>query len=179
MDEIEAGFAKIVEKIEQAQKAAVPLAETIRAHDAALLERMIKTALPVVRKIGFPLLQKAKQDTKGEPYDAGYYSMKMIILGKSEPAPFRPDNAAKKIDDQFCVLSEEGILYELMYSTDGFVMDSYLNPLDAKTALDIYGYDVMYMLYKAMHDYLKGEESLVAALDATLAYVFAEKSVPP
>jgi hypothetical protein len=76
--------------------------------------------------------------------------------------------------DQFCVLSEEGRFYELMYSSDGFLTDSYLDPLDAKTVLELYRYDAMIMLYTAMRDYLKGEEALVQALEKTISYVFAQ-----
>jgi hypothetical protein len=118
------------------------------------------------------LLKKGKQDTKGEIYDPQYYPQKMIILGKAETAGFRPDNPQMPVTDQFCVLSEDGDFFELMYSFDGFLTDSYLNPLDAKRAIDQYGYDIMVMLYTAMHDYLKGEEVLVQALDTVIGYIF-------
>lgn len=175
MDEIEAGFIRIIEKIQKAQDKKQELGETVRMNDALLLGRMATTAIPVVKSIGITMLQKGKQGNDGKLYDTRYYEKKMIILGKSDPSPFRPDNPAKKVVDQFCLLDEEGKFHELMYSMDGFVTDSYLNPLDPKTALDVYGYDVMYMLYKAMQDYLAGEEALIAALDATIAFVFVEK----
>ena len=79
------------------------------------------------------------------------------------------------ITDQFCVMSDEGKFFELMYSFDGFLHDSYLNPIDTKTAIDHYGYDIMFMLYRAMHDYLKGEEALVEALEKVMGYIFAQK----
>jgi hypothetical protein len=174
-DEIETGFARIVEKIQIVQERKKQLSDTVRANDAALLERMAGTAVPVVKSIGIALLEKGKQGNDGELYDSKYYEKKMIILGKSDPSPFRPDDPSKKVVDQFCLLAEDGKFYEIMYSTDGFVTDSYLNSLDGRTALDVYGYDIMYMLYKALHDYLKGEEALIAALDAAIAYTFAEK----
>jgi len=96
----------------------------------------------------------------------------MIVLGKTDPAGYRPDNMSKKVDDQFCVLSEDGKFYELMFSFDGFIVDSYANPISPKDALDRYGYEPMYMLYQALHDYLKGQEDLVAALKLVLAFVF-------
>ncbi len=100
----------------------------------------------------------------------------MIILGKAaKPAAFRPDNAQKQITDQFCVLSEDGQFFELMYSFDGFLTDSYLNPIDTNTAIDHYGYDIMFMLYRAMHDYLKGEEALIESLEKVIDYIFAPK----
>jgi hypothetical protein len=177
-DEIEAGFTRIIEKIQKAQDAKQARADTIMAHESDLLERMAAAAAPVVKSIGIAMLEKGKQGNDGELYDTKYYDKKMLILGKSDPSPFRPDNPAKKVIDQFCLLAEDGKFYELMYSTDGFITDSYLNSLDGKTALDAYGYEVMYMLYKAMLDYLDGEESLIAALDATLAFVFASKQSP-
>jgi hypothetical protein len=97
----------------------------------------------------------------------------MIILGKAEKASVRPDNPRMEVTDQFCVLTEDGDFFELMYSFDGFLTDSYLNPLDAKRAIDQYGYDILFMLYQAMHDYLKGEEALVQALDKVVAFIFA------
>ena len=60
-----------------------------------------------------------------------------------------------------------------MYSFDGFLTDSYLNQIDAKRAISRYGYDIMFMLYRAMHDYLKGEEDLIAVLEKTIGYIFA------
>jgi hypothetical protein len=172
MDEIEAGFQEILQKIEDIRGKESTLAEAIKKNDAALLDRMAQSAIPVVQSIGFAMLQKGKQDTKGEMYDANYYPKKMILLGKSDPSQYRPDDVSKKVTDQFCVLSEEGKFFELMYSTDGFVTDSYLNPLDPVAVLETYGYDAMYMLYQAMHDYLKGEEALVEALEKIISYIF-------
>jgi hypothetical protein len=178
MDEIEKGFEKLKEKIDQLtalQEKGKTLSEKVRAGDAKLLEKMAKSAEPVVTKIGLNMLKKGKQDTKGEIYDPQYYSGKMIILGKTEPAPCRPDNPAMQVVDQFCVLSEEGDFFELMYSFDGFLTDSYLNPITAKQAIDRYGYDIMFMLYRALRDYLNGEEELVDALEKVIGYVFAGK----
>ncbi|MFZ0006383.1 MAG: hypothetical protein WCC86_04670 [Methanoregula sp.] len=175
MDEIEAGFKKITEKIEEMKKTDARLSEEIRSHDGDLLGRMGTMAKPVVKSVGLNLLKIGKQDTKNELYDANYYTEKMIILGKTEPALFRPDDPAKKITDQFCVLTEKGKLFELMYSSDGFITDSYLNPIDPKSAIDEYGYDVMFMLYQGMHDYMKSEEDLISALEKVIGFVFATK----
>jgi hypothetical protein len=177
MDEIEAGLKKLEQKIEELEKLQAKgdtLSQEIRDHDSELLARMAKSAVPVVKIVGLNMLRMGKQDTKGEIYDPAYYSQKMIILGKAaEPAAFRPDNAQKQVTDQFCVLSEEGKFFELMYSFDGFLTDSYLNPIDSKTAIEHYGYDILFMLYRAMHDYLKGEEALVEALENVIGYIFA------
>jgi hypothetical protein len=175
MDEIETGFDKLIEKIEANRGKTTELSAKIKENDAKLLARMAKSAIPVVKTVGLDMLKMGKQDTKGEIYDPMYYPRKMIILGKSEPAAYRPDNPQKQITDQFCVLSDEGKIFELMYSFDGFLTDSYLNPIDAKTALDHYGYDIQFMLYRALHDYLEGEEALIDALDKVIGYVFAKK----
>jgi hypothetical protein len=176
MDEIEAGYKKIEQKIQELQEKSDSLSKEIRDHDAELLARMAKSAVPVVRVVGLNMLKKGKQDTKGEIYDPAYFPGKMIILGKAiKPAESRPDNPQMPVTDQFCVMSEEGKFFELMYSFDGFLHDSFLNPIDAKTAIDHYGYDIMFMLYRAMHDYMKGEEALVEALEKVLGYVFAQK----
>jgi hypothetical protein len=173
MDEIEAGFEKLLEKIEDLKKKDTSLSETVKKQEARLLMRMANSAVPVVKSVGLNMLKMGKQDTKGEIYDPMYYPQKMIILGKTEPATARPDNPQKKITDQFCVLTEDGDFFELMYSFDGFLTDSYLNPIDAKNAIEQYGYDIMFMLYSAMHDYLKGEEILIGALDKVIGYIFA------
>ena len=176
MDEIEAGYKKIEQKIQELQEKSDSLSKEIRDHDAELLARMAKSAVPVVRVVGLNMLKKGKQDTKGEIYDPAYFPGKMIILGKAvKPAESRPDNPQMPVTDQFCVMSEEGKFFELMYSFDGFLHDSFLNPIDTKTAIDHYGYDIMFMLYRAMHDYLKGEEALVEALEKVIGYVFVQK----
>ncbi len=178
MDEIETGFTKIMEKVDELKRNEGTLVGTIRKNDAKLLGRMADSAVPVVKAVGMNMLKKGKQDTKGEIYDPQYYPQKMIILGKAETAGVRPDNPQVQVTDQFCVLTEDGDFFELMYSFDGFLTDSYLNPLDAKRAIDLYGYDIMVMLYTAMHDYLKGEETLLQALDTVIGYIFARAPQP-
>lgn len=172
MDEIETGFTKIMEKIEELNMAKGTLSDTVRKNDAKLLSRMADSATPVVKIVGLNMLKKGKQDTKGEIYDPQYYPQKMIILGKAETATVRPDNPQMPVTDQFCVLAEDGEFFELMYSFDGFLTDSFLNPLDTRKAIDQYGYDIMFMLYRAMHDYLKGEEELVKSLESVVSYIF-------
>jgi hypothetical protein len=175
MDEIESGFQKIMQKIDEMKKTDATLSDTIRKHDGDLLGRMAVTAIPVVKSVGINMLKIGKQDTKNELYDPQYYTEKMIILGKAEPAAFRPDNVSKKVTDQFCILSEDGKFFELMYSTDGFITDSFLNPIDPHAAIDVYGYDIMFMLYQAMHDYMTSEKELIAALEKVVGYVFSQK----
>ena len=177
MDEIEAGFEKLIEKIEETRGKSAELSAQVKENDAKLLTRMTKSAVPVIKTIGLNMLKMGKMDTKGELYDPMYYPRKMIILGKTDPAAFRPDSPDKQVTDQFCVLSDEGKLFELMYSFDGFLTDSYLNPIDAKTAIDHYGYDVLFMLYRALSDYLKGEEELIESARQSDRVCFCQKSV--
>ena len=172
MDEVEAGFQKITERIQAGEREVQSLSEQLKAEDAALLGRMIRLATPLVSTIGILMLKRGKQDTKGELYDTAFHRKKMIVLGKTDPAEFRPDASGKKVDDQFCVLSEDGKLNEVMFSFDGFIVDSHVQPITPGEALDRYGYEVLYMLYHALHDYLKGSESLIAALKQTLEFVF-------
>ena len=171
MDIIEKGFDQLLEMMEEMNRKSTPLSAEVKGKAAPLLAKMGKTTVPVIQRIGMTMVDRAKLDSKGEPYDAQYYSRKMIILGKTEPAPYRPDDASKKVTDQFCVLSDEGKFYEIMYSSNGFLLDSYLNPLTADQVLDIYGLEIMFMLYRAMKDYLKDQQDLVEALGRVLDYI--------
>ena len=67
MDEIEAGFKKIMQKIEDMKKTDATLSEQVKAHDGELLGRMAAMAKPVVKSVGLNLLKIGKQDTKNEP----------------------------------------------------------------------------------------------------------------
>ena len=174
-DIIEAGFQKLTEKIQEKEKEREKLSEEVRKNDAELLARMAALTAPIIGKIGLNMLYKGKQDSKGELYDTAFHPNKMIVLGKTEPVKFRPDDISKPVSDQFCVLSEDGAFYELMYTSDQFGVDSYLNPLTPAEAIQVYGYEVMFMLYRAMRDYLKGQEDLVAALEMTMAFVFPKE----
>lgn len=173
MDEIvEQGFNRFQTLISEAKKKQDEKSRELISQDAALLTRMIETVAPVVQEVGSAYLLKAKQDTKGELYDQKYYDEKMIVLGKTDsPLELRPDDPKKKVTQQFCVLSEKGGLYELMFSNDGFVVDTYASPLTPEDALEFYGYDIIYMLYSAMRDYYLAEEEVLAAMDLTLGYI--------
>jgi hypothetical protein len=175
MDEIEAGYAALIRTIGEAQKEKEKFAGELAGQEGALLARMVGMAAPLVGQIGMNLLKKGRQDQNGEIFNAEYYRERMIVLGKTEPMPYRPDNPAKKVDDQFCALNEKGELVELMYSADGQTVDSYACPLDPEDAFGIYGYEVMLMLYQALREYLKGEEELVAALGTTVEFLRNEK----
>jgi hypothetical protein len=178
MDEIEKGFDLIFEQIEELNKGKEEKAGQILEGKAKLLEKMAEKSAPIVARIGLSMVNRAKLDSKGEPYNAEYYPQKMLILGKTEPAKFRPDDVSKAVADQFCVLSEEGKFYELMYSASPIFMDSFLNLLTPEQVLDIYGLEIMFMLYRAMRDYLEQSRDLVEALGKTIVFVFGELSLP-
>ncbi len=178
MDEIEAGFSLLVERVTDMDRKADDLKKEILRQDGALLGRMATVAAPVVKKIGLALLRQGKQDLKGELYDASFYDRRMIVLGKTDPVPHRPDNPGKAVTDQFCVLSESGTFYELMYSTDGFIVDSYLNAISSGEAIDLYTHEVVLMLYRALRDYLSEQEDLLAALEKTLAFIQGPAPAP-
>lgn len=173
MDEIvEQGLDRLQTLITETKQKQDERACELLKQDALLLSRMIDTVAPIAQEIGSEFLLKAKQDTKGELYDQKYYNEKMLILGKTDsPAEYRPDDPKKKVTQQFCVLSEKGTLYELMFSNDGFVVDTYASPLTPEDALEFYGYDILYMLYSAMRDYYLAEEDVLAALDIALGYI--------
>lgn len=169
---VEQGFERLLDVIKEAKEKQQEIAEMIIKEDKALLEKMLSAVVPVVQAAGSLFMQRAKQDTKGDLYDQMYYSDKMIILGKTEtPASFRPDDPKKQVTQQFCVASEKGELFELMFSNDGFVVDTYASPLSAEDALVFYGYDILYMLYSAIRDYALAEEDLLDALDLTLGFL--------
>lgn len=173
-DLIEKGYYILVDRINEAQRKAEKLAEQVNKDKIALLSRMAEKTAPIIAKIGLSLLKKGKQDTKGEIYDPEYFREKMIVLGKTSPAPHRPDNPSMPVVDQFCVLSENGKFYELMYSFDGFLTDSYLNSIAPEEVLRIYGEEPLVMLYHAMKDYMKNQEELVAALQKVLDFILGK-----
>ncbi len=169
---VEQGFDRLLDVIKETKAKQQDTAELIIHEDKVLLEKMLSAVVPVVEAAGSVFLQMAKQDTKGDLYDQVYYSDKMIILGKTEqPASFRPDDPKKKVTQQFCVVSEKGELFELMFSNDGFVVDTYASPLSAEDALAFYGYDILYMLYSAIREYALAEEDVLEALSLTLGYL--------
>jgi hypothetical protein len=172
MDVVEQGYETLLERIRELKEKKGELADDVKKNEAGLLERMATSAKPLISQMGLNMLSKGKKDGKGEIYDANYYEKRMFILGKTDPVPFRPDALEKKVESQYCVIGEDGQLYELMYSHDELLIDSYLNPLQAREAIELYGYDVLFMLYRALREYMKEEEELVRALGRTLEYVF-------
>jgi len=177
MDQIiEDGFIRLTETIQEFGKRKEELDSAIRSDLSSLLSKMAALAVPLVGSLGNVFLEKSKQDAKGELYNTVHYNSKMIVLGRTdEPVPFRPDDINKRVVKQFCVLSEDGSIAELMYSDDGFIIDSYLNHLTPEEAIDLYGPDIIYMLFYAVREYGSMEEELVQALEITLAFIQQKK----
>lgn len=175
MDAIEKGFDALLTKVQKYDEKKEKLKGAVAKEEALLLARMGVETGPVISKIGLVMLERGKQDNAGELYDTKFYQEKMIVLGKTDPVEFRPDDISKKVTDQFCVLSEEGKFYELMYSSDGFIVDSYRNLIDPGEALEIYGYEIMFMLYRAMRDYLTAEKELVDALQKVIDFLHPQE----
>jgi len=171
-DVVEKGFKRLEVIIGETKDKQKELAEEVKQNETALLTRMASSVGLVVQEIGQEFLQKAKVDQKVELYDQVYYPDKMIILGKSAtPEAFRPDNPTKKVTHQYCVLSAAGNLFELMYSNDGFIIDTYASQLTPEDAIYFYGYDIIYMLYSAMRDYSLAQQDILDAMNITLGYI--------
>jgi len=171
-DVVEKGFERLEVIIAETKDKQKELAEEVKQKASELLAKMAASVGLVVQEIGQEFLQRAKVDQKGELYDQVYYPDKMIILGKSAtPEAFRPDNPTKKVTNQYCVLSAAGNLFELMYSNDGFIIDTYASPLTPEDAIYFYGYDIIYMLYGAMRDYALAQQDLIDAINITLGYI--------
>lgn len=170
---IKEGYARLLETLDELQAKKEESASKVQESMGALLTQMATDTAPVVGRIGLDLLWRARREASGELYDQEYYDKKMIILGKTDPLPYRPDDPTKPIDTQICVLGEDGNLFEVMYTTTEIRIDSYLAPLAPEEAFDLYGYDVVVMLYRALYEYTEKEEELTAALARTLEYIIS------
>jgi hypothetical protein len=171
-DVVITGYNRLIELIRETDQSIDCNAQVIRSRDAELLGRMGEITAPVIKNVGITILEKGKKDNQGEIYDAKHYGSRVFILGKSnELAPYRPDDMNRPVIDQFCLLSEDGKFYEVMYSMDDLVIDSYLGELTPHQVLDLYGYDAVYMLYKGMKQYLEGQDALMSGLDVTVQFL--------
>lgn len=170
-EEIERGLAALEERIDEHRRAIAEGREGVEASEPALLDRMARMAAAIVPTAGLEVMSRGMVDGAGEMFDQAYYPGRMLILGRTDPMPFRPDNPEKSVTDQFCVLQEDGTLAELMYSTDTVLVDSLLAPIAPEDALGIYGPELLYMLHRALQDYLQGQEELLAALRVTLEFI--------
>jgi hypothetical protein len=173
-DVIEQGYMQLVAATRETAGEKEKLTDEMKTQRAALLARMAAETAPLVPQIGLSMLYRARIDINRELYDPEYYPEKMILLGKTEPMPYRPDDMTKKVDTQLCVFSEDGSFSELMYSTTEIRIDSYREKLTPESALEIYGNEILFMLYRAMREYLQKEKDLVDALGKTLEYIASE-----
>jgi hypothetical protein len=171
IDEIERGFVALEERISANRDAIAEATYAVEKDEAALLARMAASAAAIVPVAGLEVMARGKVDGAGEMYDQGYYPGKMLLLARTEPMPVRPDNPEKAVTDQFCVLREDGTLAELMYSNDTVLVDSLLEPIAPEDALGVYGPELLAMLYRALRQYLDGQEVLLEALKVTLEYL--------
>lgn len=171
MDIIEEGYKTAVEKSKEYKQQISDLAAEAVGETATLLKKMADLARPIVPEAGLQMMTRGKQDGKGELYDTVYYEQKFLLLGKTEPMPYRPDDIEKKVDNQYCVLGEDGVFYELMYSANGFLIDSYQREISPDDIIDLYGFDIIVMLYKAIEEYVTDQKELVDALEKVIAFI--------
>lgn len=170
-DEIDRGFAALEALIRSNAEAINEESGRVRQDEAALLARMGATAARIVPIAGLEVMARGKVDGSGELFDQAYFPQRMLLLARGEPMAFRPDDPGKAVTDQFCVLRHDGTFAELMYSNDTVLVDSYLAPISAEEALGIYGPELLVMLYRALRQYLEGQEALLAALRTTLEFI--------
>ncbi len=166
------GYTRLIELIQTADTGIDSFSEEIRRKDADMLEGMGRLTAPVISNAGIMLMEKGKKDNQGEMYDTRHYPFRVFVLGKStDLAPYRPDDMNKAVIDQFCLLSEDGRFYEIMYSADDLIIDSYLGEISARQVIDLYGYEAVYMLYKGMKEYLEGQEELLTGLETAIRFL--------
>ncbi|MDV2481784.1 hypothetical protein F8E02_07145 [Methanoculleus sp. Wushi-C6] len=168
---IEEGYARLLETLEDLQAKKEESAGKVRESMGPLLARMAADTAPAVERIGLEMLRRAKREASGDLYEQDYYEKKMIVLGKTDPLPYRPDDPTMPVHAQICVLSADGNFYEVMYTNTEIRVDSCLSPLTPEETFEVYGYDLVVMLYRALFEYAQKEEELTAALARTLDYL--------
>ena len=177
MGKIEEGFDELLKEIEEFRENEEELTSEVLENKALLLKRLAEKAKPFVSNVGVTLLIGAKSDASGQMVETRFHDKKMFVLGKTEPMPYRPDDMSKPVNSQFCALTEDGTFLEIMYSTVGPLTDSYENELTAEEALDLYGLEILYMLYKAFEQYLTDEKEFIAALEKVISFMMKEEEV--
>jgi len=126
---IEEGYNRLLETLDTLEAEKEEAAAKVRENAATLLARMAADAAPAVKKVGLEMLRRARREASGQLYDQEFYEKRMIVLGKGDPLPYRPDDTAKPVDVQICVLDEDGVFHELMYTNTEIRTDSYLSVL--------------------------------------------------
>lgn len=168
---IEEGFEEILKKIDDYKEHEGELTAEIIEKDAQLLERMAEKAAPLVSNMGVMLLLGGKSDATGQMVETRFHKKKMFVLGKTDPMPYRPDDMSKPVNSQFCALTEDGTFLEIMYSTIGPITDSYEHEMTAEEVIDLYGLEILYMLYKAFEQYFAEEKDFVEALEKVISFM--------
>lgn len=175
LEKIEEGFQAAIACAKKSTEGVDSLSPEIYAAEASLISRLAADAAAIVPTAGLLMMLRGKQDGKGVLYDTVYFDQKMLILGKTDPMPYRPDDTTKKVDNQYLVLGEDGLFSELMYSSDGFLIDVFQKELSADDAVALYGFEAAVMLYKAVQQYAKDESGLHEAMGKVLEFLLAEE----
>ena len=175
LEKIEEGFQAAVACAKKSRKGVDDLSPDIHAGLESLISHLTAEAVAIVPQAGLSMMLRGKRDGKGELYDTVYFDHKMLILGKTDPLPYRPDDITKKVDNQYLVLGEDGLFSELMYSSDGFLIDTFKKDLSSEDAVALYGFEAVVMLYKAVHQYAKEESGLYDAMGRVLEFLLAEE----
>jgi hypothetical protein len=176
IQKIEEGFSTLVQVLEKKHEENEQGARVINEKSATLMDRMASLAAPLVPKVGLEMIRSGTQDGQGgELFGVEYFKGRMLLLGKTDPVPFRPDLPSKSVTDQFCVLGEDGRFYEIMYSLEGGRVDAFQAAIEPAVIMEVYGYEVMFMLYRALRDFNAVEEELIAALERVLTFIDAKK----
>lgn len=173
---IEEGFSALVQVLEEKHEKNEQSAQIMSEKAATLMNRMASLAAPLVPKVGLEMIRSGTQDGQGgDLFGVEYFKGRMLLLGKTDPVPFRPDMPSKSVTDQFCVLGEDGRFYEIMYSLEEGRVDAFQAAIEPAVIMDVYGYEVMFMLYRALRDFKAVEEELVTAFERVLTFIDAKK----
>ncbi len=175
LDKIEEGFQAAIACGKKSTEGIDALLPEIHAKVEGLISRLAADATALVPEAGLLMMLRGKMDGKGELYDTVYFDEKMLVLGKTEPLPYRPDDTTKKVDNQYLVLGTDGVFSELMYSSDGFLIDVFKKDLSTEDAIALYGFEPAVMLYKAVQQYAKDESGLYGAMGTVLEFLLVEE----
>lgn len=105
---IELGFNRLVEVINLHDSSIDAYSEEIRTLDAELLGKMAAQVTGVIAKPVSNFLKRERKTTTVRSMIPDIIR-KDDNLGKSaDPMPYRPDNMSRAVQDQFCLLGEDG-----------------------------------------------------------------------
>ena len=170
IDEIDRGFAALETLIRMNADTIGEESGRVRQDEAALLARMGETAAQIVPLAGLEVMARGKVNASGELFDQAFFPEKMLLLARGDPIALPADDAGKSVTTVSACFGTTN-LRQLMYSNDTVLIDSYLASLSAEDALGIYGPELLLMLYRALRQYLEGQDALLSALRTTLEFV--------